>query len=239
MSALKRQARVAGVWYLLLALTAPFGLVYVPGKLIVPGNAAATSENIRASESILRIGVASELVHQIFGIFLVLALYRLFKAVNQSRAVALVILGALVSVPVVFVNVLNDLAALAFAGGPDTLTAFDEHQREAMAYFFMLLHAQGIQVVSIFWGLWLFPFGMLTIRSGFIPRVLGVLLLMAGVAYLATSFAALLVPRVESLVTQVALPFKMGELPMVVWLLVWGARTAEGHVPADSVSRSS
>jgi hypothetical protein len=220
----KRQARAAGAWYLLLALTAPFGLVYVPARLIVEGNASATSDNIRASEPLLRIGIASELVHQVVCIFLVLALYRLFKRIDERLAVQLVILGALVSVPIVFLNVLNDLAALTFAHGADYLAAFDQPQRDSLAYLFMHLHGQGIQVASIFWGLWLFPFGMLAIRSGFVPRALGALLLMAGIAYLATSFTALIVPRYESLIAQSALPFKMGELPMVVWLLVWGAR---------------
>jgi hypothetical protein len=225
----KRQARAAGAWYLLLALTAPFGLVYVPAKLIVDGNASATSDNIRALEPLLRFGIASELIHQVVCIFLVLALYRLFQRTNEQLAAQLVILGALVSVPIVFVNVLNDIAALIFARGPEYLTAFDKPQRDGLAYLFMHLHGQGIQVAAIFWGLWLFPFGMLAIRSGFVPWAVGALLLVAGIAYLATSFTALVVPRYESLVAPRALPFKMGELPMVVWLLVWGAREPTGR----------
>lgn len=236
MTSTKRQARAAGAWYLLLALTAPFGLVYVPARLIVEGNASATSNNIRASEPLLRIGIASELIHQVVCIFLVLALYRLFKPTNERLAALLVILGALVSVPIVFVNVLNDLAALVFARDTEYLAAFDKPQRDGLAYVFMHLHGEGIQVVSIFWGLWLFPFGTLAIRSGFVPWPLGALLLVAGIAYLATSFTALVVPRYESLIAQGALPFKMGELPMVVWLLVWGAR-ATGRASATLAGR--
>jgi hypothetical protein len=220
----KSQARIAGVWYLLLALTAPIGLVYVPGKLIVPGNASATSDHIRSMEPLLRLGIASELAHQVVCIFLVLALYRLFETVSKRLAAYVVILGALVSVPIVFVNVLNELAALVLARGADYLTAFDERQRSGLAYMFVQLHEQGIQVVSIFWGLWLFPFGILVIRSGFIPRVLGAVLVLAGAAYLASSFTALVVPEYAPAVAQWTLPFKMGELPMVVWLLAWGAR---------------
>jgi hypothetical protein len=168
-SSTQQQARAAGFLYLLLALIAPIGLLYVPGKLIVSRNATATADNIRASEWILRIGIASELIHQIIGVFLVLALYRLFKAVNETHAKQMVILGALVSVPIVFVNVLNEIAALILVRGADFLSVFEKPQLDALAYLFLRLHGQGITVASIFWGLWLFPFGMLVIRSGFIP----------------------------------------------------------------------
>ncbi len=100
----KKQARVAGLLYLVLAIPAPIGLMYVPSKLIVSGDATATADRLRASESLLRIGIASELFPQIIAIFLVLALYRLFKAVNETLARQMVILGALVSVPIVFLK---------------------------------------------------------------------------------------------------------------------------------------
>ena len=119
--------------------------------------------------------------------FLVLVLYRLFKPVNDMLAKQLLILGALVSVPIVFVNVLNHIAALILASGADFLSVFEKPQLDALAYLFVRLHSQGITVASIFWGLWLFPFGMLVIRSGFIPRVLGFLLMIAGVGYLASA----------------------------------------------------
>jgi hypothetical protein len=224
-SSTQQQARVAGFLYLLLALSAPIGLLYVPGKLIVSGNATATADNIRTSEWLLRIGIASELIHQIICVFLVLALYRLFKAVNDTHAKQMVILGALVSVPIMFVNVLNDIAALVLVSGADFLSVFEKPQLDALAYLFLRLHSQGITVASIFWGLWLFPFGMLVIRSGFIPRVFGVLLMIAGVAYLASSFATLVLPRYAPLVSQVALPLEVAELPIVFWLLIWGAKT--------------
>lgn len=232
MSSIKQQARVAGFLYLLLALSAPIGLLYVPGKLIVHGNAAATADNIRASERLLRLGIASELIHQIIQVFLVLALYRLFKAVNETLAKQMVILGALVSVPIMFVNVLNDIAALVLVSGAGFLSVFEKPQLDALAYLFLRLHSEGITVASIFWGLWLFPFGMLVIRSGFIPRVFGVLLMIAGAAYLASAFATLVLPQYEPLVSQVALPLEVAELPIVFWLLTWGAKTRPADAPA-------
>jgi len=232
MRSTQQQARVAGFLYLLLALSAPIGLVYVPGKLIVSGNATATADNIRASEWLLRIGIASELIHQVIAVFLVLALYRLFKAVNETHAKQMVILGALVSVPIMFVNVLNEIAALVLVSGADFLSVFEKPQLDALAYLFVRLHDQGITVASVFWGLWLFPFGMLVIRSGFIPRVFGFLLMIAGAAYLASSFATLVLPRYAPLVSQVALPLEVAEVPIVFWLLIWGAKTRPTDAPA-------
>ena len=223
MDSIKRQARIAGFWYLGL-LVAPIGLLYVPGKLIVSGNATATADNLRTSEWLLRVGMASELVHQVVAVFLVLALYRLFKPVSETHARHLVILGALVSVPIMFVNVLNEIAALILVSGASFLAVFAKAELDALAYLFLRLHGQGVSVASIFWGLWLFPFGILVIRSRFIPRVLGYLLMVAGTGYLASAFATLIVPPWVPLVSQVALPLEVAELPIVVWLVVWGAR---------------
>jgi hypothetical protein len=239
MSSTQQQARAAGFLYLLLALIAPIGLLYVPGKLIVSKNAMATADNIRASEWLLRVGIGSELIHQAICVFLVLALYRLFKAVNETHAKQLVILGALVSVPIMFVNVLNEIAALILVKGPDFLSVFEKPQLDALAYLFLRLHAQGITVASIFWGLWLFPFGMLVIRSGFIPRVLGVLLMIAGAAYLASSFATLILPRYAPLVSQVALPLEIAELPIIFWLVIWGAKTRPADASLGKLNGSS
>ncbi len=238
-SSTKEQARVAGFLYLLVALIAPVGLIYVPSRLIVSENASATANNIRTSEWLLRIGIASELTHQIIAVFLVLALYRLFKPVNETHARLLVILGALVPVPIMFVNVLNETAALVLAGGAGFLSVFEKPELDALAYLFLHLHGQGITVVSIFWGLWLFPFGMLVIGSGFIPRVFGVLVFIAGVAHLVMCFVTLLLPRYAPPVSQVVGPLTLAEVPIVFWLLVWGARTSPVTASAASTSRES
>ncbi len=234
MNSTKKQARIAGLLYLLIGITAPIGLVYVPGKLIVAGDAAATANNIRASQWLLRIGIASELSHQVIGIFLVLALYGLFKAVNEKQATLLVILGALVSVPIVFLNVLNDIAALILVSGASCLSVFEKPQLDALAYLFIRLHGQGIIVASIFWGLWLFPFGILIVQSGFIPRILGVLLMMAGVGYLASSFTSLVLPQYQRLLGPFAMILELGELPIIFWLLIWGAKMKRSDSPASS-----
>lgn len=219
----QRQAlRTAGLLYLLMAIIAPFGLLYVPSGLIVPGDAAATADHIRASGWLLRLGIGSELFHQAIAVFLVLALYRLFKPVDENNAKLLVVLGALVSVPIMFTNVLNEIAALTLVSGADFLTAFSKSQLDAMALLFVGLHGKGIDVAAVFWGLWLFPFGILVIRSGFIPRLLGYLLFIAGAAYVVSSCATLVLPEYEHLFGRTAMILEIGELPIVFWLFFRG-----------------
>lgn len=224
MSTTRQQARKAGALYLLLAVTAPFGLLYVPGRVVVSGNATVTADNIRSAEWVLRAGVASELFHQVVFVYLVLALYQLFKPVSETYARQLVIFGALLSVPIVFVNVLNDVAALTLVSGARFLVPFDKPQLDALAYLFVRLHGYGITVVSIFWGLWLFPFGILVVRSGFIPKWLGIALMLAGAAYVVQAFATLVVPQSAALVSSIASPLQFGEIPIIFWLLIWGTR---------------
>ncbi len=223
MKSIKQQARFAGLLYLLASIPAPFGLIYVPSNLIVPGDATATANHVRASETLLRLGIATELIVSIMFIFVVLALYRLFKGVNEKQALAMAIL-ILVSIPISLLNVLNEIAALVLVSGVNFLSVFEKGQLDALAYLFLRLHGQGFVVAAIFWGLWLFPFGILVIRSGFIPRVLGVLLFIAGSGYLASSFTSLLLPSYRHLVDQFAMVLTIGELPIIFWLLIWGAK---------------
>jgi Domain of unknown function (DUF4386) len=231
MDSIRKKARFAGILYLLACIPAPFCLIYVPSILIVPGDATATANHVRASETLLRLGIAGELINAIAFIFVVLALYRLFKGVNENHALAMLILY-LVSVPISLLNVLNDVAALILAHGADFLSVFDKRQLDALVLLFLRLHSHGFLITQIFWGLWLFPFGMLVIRSGFIPRVVGVLLFFAGFAYPLSSFTSLLLPQYAHVVSQYALVLELGELPIVLWLLIWGAKTQPASLPS-------
>jgi hypothetical protein len=217
----------------LACISAPFGLIYVPRALIVPGDATATANHLRTSETLVRLGIASELIVAIMLMFAVLAFYRLFKDVHRETALAMATL-ILVSVPISLFIVLNELAALVLVSGAAFLSVFETRQLDALAYLCLRLHSQGLVVAEIFWGLWLFPFGLLVIRSGFIPRVLGVLLMIAGSAYVAASFTALFLPRYAHLVGQFALVLEFGELPMVLWLLIWGAKVQRIDAPASN-----
>ncbi len=159
-----------------MVFTAPFSLIYVPGKLIVKGNAAATADNILAHETMFRLSILADLVSQVIFICLAIALYRLLRDV--SRPWAWLMVGfVFVSASVCFLNVLNDIAALILFQGADFLSVFDKPQRDALGMLFLRLHSYGIFIAEMFWGLWLFPFGLLVFRSGFLPRFIGVWLM--------------------------------------------------------------
>ncbi len=224
-------ARVAGLLYLLMGIPAAFSIMYVPRTLIVPGNATATANNILASEMLFRIGIVSELISATAFIFLVRALYRLLNGVSKTHASLMVTL-VLVSVAIGFMNVPNEIAALTLLRGADFLSVFEKRQLDALAMVFLGLHRHGFVVAQIFWGLWLFPFGVLVIRSGFLPRILGVLLIPACFGYLAASLTLLLLPSYGTAVSRVAVILGAGELPIMLWLLIKGAKVQPLAAPA-------
>jgi hypothetical protein len=232
MNSIRKQARIAGLLYLLASVPAFFAWVYVPNKLIVAGDAAATANHVRASETLLRLSIGSELIGLILFIFVVLALYRLFKPISETHVLAMATL-LLISLPISFLSVVDEIAALTVASGASFLSGFDRPQLDSLAYLFFRLHGQGNIVAQIFWGLWLFPFGVLVIRSGFIPRFLGYLLFISGVGYIANSLAAVLLPAQRQNVAQFADIFQMAELPIIFWLLIWGAKEQRSPVPAS------
>jgi hypothetical protein len=231
MSLTQNPGRVAGFLYLLL-LAAPLRLIYIPSTLFVRGNATATANNIAAHETLFRLGIVSDLFTGTAVIFVVLALYRLFKPVDQNHAVLMVILGGLMVAPIYFLNTLNDAATLLLVRGGDFLSAFEKPQREALAMLFLRLHHHGVVANQIFWGLWLFPFGVLVMRSGFLPRILGIWLIINGFGYLAISFTGLLAPQYESAVFNSAFPALLGEMAIMLWLLIKGAKPQPLAAPA-------
>ena len=220
----KKAARIAGFLYLLLVVTAPLRLIYIPSTLFVRGNATATANNIAAHESLFRLGVVSDLFCGITLILLVLALYRLFSGVDQTLAVLMVVLGGLMPATIDFLNVLNDAAALLLVRGADFLSVFEKPQRDALAMLFLRLHQQEIVAAEMLWGLWLFPLAVLVLRSGFLPRFLGVWLIINGFAYLAISFTGLLLPHYEVAVSNIAFPALLGEVAIMLWLLIMGVK---------------
>ena len=224
MTLTSRNARIAGFIYLLLTIAAPVRLALIPSTLFVHGNAAATANNIAAHETLFRFGIASDLFCGTLCIFLTLALYRLFKGVDQNLAVLMVILGGILPAAIDFFNVLNDAAALLLVRGADFLSAFEKPQRDGLAMLFLRLHQQEIVAAEIFWGLWLFPLAVLVHRSRFLPRFLGVWLIVNGLGYLVNSFAGLLLPQYQNAVGNFTFPALTGELVFVLWLLIKGAK---------------
>jgi hypothetical protein len=232
MNPTKKQARVAGFLYLLL-MAAPLRLIYIPSKLFVSGDATATANNIAAHELLFRLGIVADLFCGVVLIFLVLALYRLLKEVDQRLAVLMVIVGGVLPSAIDFFNVVNDAAALILVRGADFLSVFDKPQRDALAMLFLRLHGQEIVGAEILWGLWLFPLAILVIRSRFLPRFLGYWLILNGFAYLALSFTGLLLPQYENMVSNFAFPAQLGELAFMLWLVIKGVNVPKWEERAN------
>jgi hypothetical protein len=224
MSLRDNPGRCAGVLYLLLALAAPYRLMYIPGKLFVSGNAGATAENILAHEFLFRLGLITDIFAGTMVLLLSLALYRLFKDVDQKLAVLVVLLGGILPCAIYYVNLLTDAATLIFVTGPSFLSVFSEPQRHAMAMLFLRLHHQEVLAAETLWGLWLFPLACLTYKSRYLPRFIAIWLVVNGLAYLATSWTGLLAPQYEALLANIAFPALLGEIAFMLWLVVKGAR---------------
>jgi hypothetical protein len=222
MSFIRNPGRFAGLLYLLASLPGFFALLYVPSKLLVHGDATATAHNIAANETLFRLGMFADLAGQTLFIFVALALYHLLKGVNQRHALLMLVL-ILVSIPIAFLNELNSVAAVTLVRGTNFLSVFDEPQRNALARLFLNLRGGGFDVAGILWGLWLFPLGLLVYRSGFIPRFLGVLLMVGCFAYLANSFASLVLPQYEAALSRWMNPIQLVEMVFMLWLLIIGA----------------
>jgi hypothetical protein len=223
MTSLSTKARIAGALYFLASGVSLFRILYIPNTLFVPGNATATAANIAAHELFFRLGVVSELVAAALWLLVPLALYRLLQGVDQRLAVLMVILGSLMQAPIFSVNTVTDVAALPLARGDDYLSIFDKPQRDALAQFFLDLHHQLDLANLMFAGLWLFPFGLLVYKSRFLPRFLGIWLIIAGFAWLACSFTGLLFPAYEDTAFSITQPVALAELATVLWLVIMGA----------------
>ena len=217
-----KAARIAGAIYLSMVVTGPFSLMYVPNKLIVSGNATATAGNILAHETMFLLAILAGLTGSVIFICLAIALCRLFREVDQTQALLLVGL-VLVSATVGFFDELNNLAALTLFRGGEFLSVFSKDQLDALGMLFIRLHHEGIVINELFWGLWLLPFGVLVYKSRFLPRILGVWLIVNCFAYVMISLTGLLWPQNYSKVFNLSQPVLFGEIAIMLWLLIRGA----------------
>ncbi len=217
-----KTARIAGFLYLIMVPFALFGIMW-GHSLIVPGDAAATANNIMASESLFRLSIVSLLMVAIGHILLVLVLYKLLKPVNKNHALLMVIF-MLVGAPIAMLNELNKFAALLLSSGADYLTVFTADQLPAQVMLFLNLQEHGVFISQIFWGLWLFPMGYLVFKSGFLPRILGILLIIAGFGYLIDSVTFFLFPNFDAIIIQFTF---YGELLLPLWLLFKGVNVEQ------------
>ena len=223
MNSTKQTARIAGVLYLVNGVTGFFSIIYVPSRLMVSGNAAATAENILASEKLFRLGIASEVICAVEFIYLLWVLYRLLSGASKTHASLMVIFG-LAFVPIMCMNAVSDIAALTLLRGADFLSVFDQSQRESLAMVFLGLRGYGYDVGWIF-GFWLLHFGVCVWKSRFLPRFLGALLIAACFGYLAVSLTLFLLPSYVNIVGRLAnIPLTLGEPAAILWFLIMGAK---------------
>jgi hypothetical protein len=212
-----KTARAAGFLYLIIFCLGVFAELFVRQNLILPGDAAATINNIMASESLFRLSLLIDLIRHTFLILLPLVLYRLLQQVNKNIALLMFVLS-LVSIPIAFINELNYFAVLLLLNGADYLTAFGADQLQAQVRFFLDLYAYGAYIPQLL-SLWLLPLGYLVFKSGFLPRILGILLMIGCFGYLIDAVSFLLFSN--SMPTLSLLAF-IGELIFALWLLIKG-----------------
>jgi hypothetical protein len=192
------------------------------------------AHSITASEWLFRTGTVSRMVAHLILVSLALVLYQLLKPVNKSHAVLMVAL-ALLSVPIAFINEVNHLAVLRVLSGAEYLEPFTAVQRHAQAMLFLDLWNSGILVAQVFWGLWLLPLGYLVFRSGFLPRLLGILVIIGGSGYLLDVVVALLFPNIEVTISHFTF---IGELLLPLWLLIKGVNVEHWQRVALAEGRS-
>ena len=197
-----------------------FSIVYIPSMLLVAGNAAETASKILANEFLFRAGIVGSLITQLIFIFVVLLLYKLFESVSKNHSLLMVVL-ALVSVPIAMLNELYNVAALLLLKNPDQMM------------FFLNLHAQGMVIASIFWGLWLFPLGSLIYKSSYFPKIIGIAVIIGGLGYALGSFSQLLAPSSKTIISLFEF-MTFGEVIFLLWLVAKGTK-----LPKNSEQLSS
>lgn len=215
---IKKTARLAGLLYLIMVPFAIFGILYVPSVIMVPGDSMATIQNIMQSASLIRLSIVSSLIVQLDMIFLVVVLYQLLKTVNINIAKIMVIF-VVVSVPIAMLNELNHFAVILLTSGSNGLKVLESIQLQDQVMFFLDLHLYGVFIAQIFWGLWLLPLGYLVFKSGYLPKFLGVLLMIGCFGYLVDVGIFMLLPHVELEVSEFT---AIGEILFPLWLLIKG-----------------
>lgn len=220
MRPVRNEARTTGLWYLLLILLGPLRLLYIPARLFVSGNAAATIASITAHQRLFRWGIASDLAAAIVLIVLTLAFYRLFAATDRNLARMVLIFGGILPALLYFVGIITDLGTLAVIAHPTFLSAFPTPQQDALAMLLLKLHDANITAAETLWGVWLLPLAALVYRSRILPRFIAVWLALGGLAYIALSFTGVLWPTFQSRVFTVSQPLTFAEIALTVGLLL-------------------
>ena len=220
----RKIARIAGWWYLVLAIGAGYSWTYIT-KTFVSESAVSTVQNILATETQYVLSIIASIVGQIGFVFLALSLYRLFKNVNQTQARLMVTL-VVISVSVMFVNIIFQTSALVFLQRTHYFQVFSTAQIGELATLLLHLNIIGVYVVDIFWGLWLLPLAYLTYHSNFFPKIIAYVLVISAVGYMVDSLSFLINQDLHTaLRNYLSIPEALGEVTMLLWLLIKGVST--------------
>ncbi len=214
-------ARILGTLYLIIIIVGALGQIFIRGALITPGDAVSTAKNIMAAESLWRIGIAGDIIMHVFDIPIMLILYILLKPVNRNLAL-LAVLFNLIQTAVLVANKLNLLIPLFLLKNADRLNAFEPNQLYELSYLFVRAHDIGFGIGLIFFGFACLTYGYLIFKSGYFPKAIGVLIMIAGLSYLTNSFTLILVPAYAGIAMAVLVFALIGELSLALWLLVKG-----------------
>jgi len=225
---MKRDARIAGILYILLGVIAPVRLIYIPNAVLVSGNAQATAASIASHEAIFRVAILTDMLAGVLSLLVAMALFRLFRTVDRDLSLLMFFLGGGLVTSIYFFNLVNDAAALVVARAPTYLAAFDQPQRDGLVSLFLRMHRYGVIVNEMFWGLWLFPLGGLILKSRIMPRFVAYWLFLNGAAYVLLCVLGVLAPSLEARVTDLMFPAQAAEIVVMLWL-------AFGRLQTDSL----
>lgn len=221
----KKTARLAGLFFLLMVVFGLFAEIFFREKLFVPTDAALSAGNILANGFLYRIGIVSDILMSLSYLFTALVLYKLLASVNKNMAALMVIFAAAGSVLLMF-NILNEFAPLFILNGNDYLNAFNSNQIQSLAMLYYNLYEHGYVIGQVFFALWVLPLGVLIYKSGFIPKVLGILFIIETIFGLMSVIVHFLVPN-GSIETILLIPGTIAELLFMLWLLIWGVKESK------------
>jgi hypothetical protein len=228
---IKSTARIAGLLYLLQIPLGVFGIIYIPKSIVVPGNMVQTTANVLEHEFLFRLSIVSALLCALVTIGTAYYLYKVLRQVNEKYA-WLMVLCTLVVAPISMFNELNHIAVLLLLKNPAAFHVFSGEQLNTLVFLFFDLHHYGIQVVGIFFGLWLLPMAYLVYKSTYIPKFIGVFLFITCLGYLIDFLLFFLFPKVEVVLSEYTW---LGELMMVLWLLIKGVNVKQWEKQAIEI----
>jgi hypothetical protein len=229
MNTLKNTAQRAGFWYLFMGITGAFGLMYIPSHFIDAASAQETATAILQEPTLFRLGILGNLLCQVGFLILILLLYRLFRSTDKKLA-QLMLGFVLAGIPIAMLNELNHMAALLLANN-SLSESFSAVQNQSLMMLFLELHDNGVMIAEVFWGLWLLPLGLLSYKSGFIPKIFGIMLIIGSFGYLIEVFFHILLPEYHAVVGPiVTIPSAIAEISFLLWLLIKGVKKEAGKL---------